>query len=194
MGPMTLASGTRQAEVVNRDVTSGRGEMKALVIYETSFGNTGRIAQAIAEGLSEHGTVELDNVTDAKPAVPDGIDLLVVGGPTHVFSMSRASTREEVGRRQGRSDGADRGIRDWLSGLNEGDHPQTFAAFDTRMDVFPLTGSAAKVATRAARHLGFAVTEPNSFVVDSYEGPLRPGEIERARAWGAELARQAARE
>lgn len=162
--------------------------MKALVIYETSYGNTGQIAHAIAKGLAGHATVELDNVTNARATVPDDIDLLVVGGPTHAFSMSRASTREEASRRGGHPEAAGRGIRDWLGELTEGDHPQTFAAFDTRMDMPLLTGAASKSATRAAKHLGFTVTKPNSFIVETYEGPLRSGEIERAQKWGAELA------
>lgn len=166
--------------------------MKALVVYETCYGNTGQIAHAIAKGLADHATVEIVNVDDAKGSVPDDVELVVVGGPTHAFSMSRASTREEASRRQGQPERAGRGIRDWLGELREGDHPQIFAAFDTRMDMPLLTGAASKRATRAAKHLGFAVTKPNSFIVETYEGPLQAGEIERAREWGAELAEHVA--
>lgn len=166
--------------------------MKALVIYETSYGNTGQVAQAIAAGLAGQMAVDLHNVADAEPTVPDDVDLLVLGGPTHAFSMSRASTRADASRRQGHPATASRGIRDWLGGLAEGGHPQTFAAFDTRMDMPLLTGAASRAATRAAKHLGFAVTKPHSFIVESYTGPLQAGEVERAREWGVELAGRAA--
>ena len=155
---------------------------------------TGRIAQAVDKGLADHATVQLENVAESNAAVPDDVDLLVVGGPTHAFSMSRASTREEAAHRKGDDHvPVGRGIRDWLNELPRGEHPQTFAAFDTRMDMPLLTGAASRSATRAAKHLGFTMTKPNSFIVESYEGPLRQGEIERAEAWGAELAEHAER-
>ena len=76
--------------------------MKARIVYESIFGNTKAIAEAIATGLSagfEIATVE----GNASPPGVAGIDLIVVGAPTHVLSMSRPSTR----RRQGAS-GEDR--------------------------------------------------------------------------------------
>jgi len=80
------------------------------------------------------------------------------------------------------------GIREWLEGLAPGGHPQAFAGFDTRVDVPLLPGAASRSATRVARGLGFTVTEPESFLVEGYEGPLVPGELERAQAWGRRLA------
>lgn len=72
--------------------------MRALVVYESMFGNTRRIAQAIADGIRDGADVALTDVVDAPADVPDDVDLVVVGGPTHVFSMSRKVTRREAAR------------------------------------------------------------------------------------------------
>ncbi|MGB3375410.1 MAG: flavodoxin domain-containing protein [Microbacterium sp.] len=161
--------------------------MKALVVYESMFGNTRRIAEAIAAGLAEHAQVETVDVAHAPVGVPPDIDLLVLGGPTHAFSMSRDTTRQDAVRRGASTDDARTGIRDWIGGL-----PSTgslrFAAFDTRVDIPLLPGSAAKAATRVAERHGFRVAEPESFRVKGYEGPLIDGEIARAAAWGRDLA------
>lgn len=166
--------------------------MRALVVYESMFGNTHRIADAIADGMSDAAEVTVADVADAPAQIPADVELVVVGGPTHTFSMSRDSTRREaVGR------GADdtdvlRGIREWLEALSPSDPVRTFAAFDTRVDVPLLPGAASRAATRRARKLGFAVTEPASFLVEGYEGPLREGQLDRAREWGHGLTEQLA--
>lgn len=61
--------------------------MRAFVVYESLFGNTARIAQAVVDGLTEHLDVEHHDVAEGQ--LPNGVDLLVMGGPTHAFSMSR---------------------------------------------------------------------------------------------------------
>lgn len=166
--------------------------MRALVVYESMFGNTKQIAQAVAEGLAHHAEVIVDDVAHAPGEVPPDIDLVVLGGPTHAFSMSRPGTRDGAVER-----GADRaraglGIREWLAALPDGGHPQSFAAFDTRVDMPLLPGAASRAATRVARRLGFRVVEPESFLVFGYEGPLLDGEVDRARAWGRRLGVRAA--
>jgi len=72
--------------------------MKALVVYESLFGNTEGVAQAITRGLSAHLDVEMVDVTKAPSTITDPFDLIVVGGPTHAFSMTRQSTREDAFR------------------------------------------------------------------------------------------------
>ena len=67
--------------------------MKALVVYESMYGNTRSVAEAIVEGLCETAEPRLVPVSEAKAAVHEGADLLVVGGPTHAHGMSRPSTR-----------------------------------------------------------------------------------------------------
>jgi Flavodoxin len=111
--------------------------LKALVVYESMFGNTEQIARAVAAGLEESVDVQVAEVTDA-PTEPDpDVALIVAGGPTHAFSMSRANTR----------------------------------------------------AAKTARRHGYeSVVKAESFYVRDVDGPLLDGEIDRARAWGRQLA------
>jgi hypothetical protein len=164
--------------------------MRALVVYESMFGNTALVAHEVAEGLAAHGQVELREVSEA-PVEPDELlDLVVVGGPTHAFSMSRAATREDA-HRQGATHGeVATGLREWMEGLHAGAHRPRIAAFDTRVTkVRKIPGSAARRATKVAGKLGYVVAErPESFFVEDTDGPLAPGELERARAWGELIA------
>ena len=66
--------------------------MRALVVYESLWGNTEALARAIADTLSSRGTIDVFD-SDAAPSSTDGYDLVVVGAPTHAFSMSRPATR-----------------------------------------------------------------------------------------------------
>jgi len=74
--------------------------MRAVVVYESMYGNTHQVADAIGRGLATIGDVVVVPVADAGPALVERADLLVVGGPTHIRGMSRASTRKG-GRRAG---------------------------------------------------------------------------------------------
>ena len=163
--------------------------MRALVVYESMFGNTELVARQVAEGLSGYGVVEVREVSEA-PAMPDErLDLVVLGGPTHAFSMSRESTRQDA-RRQGATHGeVYAGLREWLGGLPSGSHHPMVATFDTRVTkVRHIPGSAARRAAKVAGRLGYAVTgPPESFFVDDIDGPLSPGELDRARAWGDKI-------
>jgi hypothetical protein len=121
--------------------------------------------------------------------VGDDVDLVVVGGPTHAFSMSRPSTRHSAGE-QGADPGAasHSGIREWISGVAAPKGLAT-AAFDTRIAKPHLPGSAAKSADRKLRRRGFTeLAHPESFYVTDTSGGLVDGELDRAKAWGAELA------
>ena len=156
-------------------------------LYESMFGNTRQVAEAIAAGVSEHADVEVTDVVLAPALVPPDVDLVVLGGPTHVFSMSRDSTRHDAVRRGAAEQDLKTGIRDWITGLPPAGNIPRFAAFDTKVRVPLLPGSAARPATEIARRLGFRVTEPESFLVEGYAGPLRDGELDRATAWGRQL-------
>jgi hypothetical protein len=165
--------------------------MKALVVYESMFGNSEQVARAIAEGLAAYGEVVVQEVTTTTTgAVPDGVDLLVVGGPTHAMSMSRPSTREDA-IRQGAGQGrVARGLREWLDALPDDLQQLPFATFDTRVSrVRRLPGSAARSAARVLRRRrGRLTTVPASFFVDDVAGPLGADELVRARTWGQRLA------
>jgi len=160
--------------------------MRALVVYESMFGNTAMVAREVAEGLAAHGDVELRSVAEALGEPDESLDLVVVGGPTHAFSLSRPTTREDA-RRQGAGAAADGpGLREWLEGLHAGTHHPHVAAFDTRVTkVRRIPGSAARKASKVIGGLGYLVAErPESFFVEDTDGPLAAGELERARAWG----------
>lgn len=167
--------------------------MKALVVYESMFGNTRRLAEAIAEGLRVGADVEICPVAAAPPEPDPAYHLVVVGGPTHAFSMSRASTRADAVR-QGADGEPAVGIREWLDGLPAYGRSTRLATFDSRVSkVRHLPGSAAKSAAKAARRHGFGHTEPpESFYVEDVAGPLLPGELDRARQWGSDLVEKAA--
>jgi hypothetical protein len=169
--------------------------MKALVVYESMFGNTAQVARAVASGLSEHGDVRLVEVA-TEAGIVEPFDLVVIGGPTHAFSMTRPSTREDA-IKQGASQGSTAvGIREWLERLDSPGRPrpEAIATFDTRVNkVRHLPGSAAKGAARLAHKLGLEVAaKPESFYVGDVSGPLLEGELDRAQGWGAQLGSQAA--
>jgi hypothetical protein len=157
--------------------------MKAVVLYESLFGNTAAVARAIAEGLGPIGEVAVVRFAEVSAGVAEEADLLVLGGPTHAWGMSRPRTRENP-KAQSYAIGA----REWLEGLRRTDGAKA-AVFDTRFDRPRwLTGSAARRIARRLKASGYRlVLPPESFFVDHTEGPLRAGEEDRARAWGAEL-------
>jgi flavodoxin len=163
--------------------------MKVLIVYESMFGNTEEIARAVAAGLRESADVQIHEVSDVPPDPGDAVDLVVAGGPTHAFSMSRPSTRTDA-IEQGASHGSTAtGLREWLDGLGKGSHHQLVAAFDTRVaKVRHLPGSAAKSAAKTLRRLGYsAALKPESFYVSDTAGPLLDGELQRAEEWGCHL-------
>lgn len=163
--------------------------MKALVVYESMFGNTAAVAESIASGIGTALEVQLLEIGAAPSALPVDLDLLVVGGPTHAFSLSRPQTRREA-RSQGASFGQElEGLREWLGSVQVHRVP-ALATFDTRVGkVRHLPGSAAKKAAKLARErgLGRALDQRSFWVVDT-PGPLQTGELARARQWGASLA------
>ncbi|QGF22672.1 flavodoxin family protein [Raineyella fluvialis] len=171
--------------------------MSVLVIYESMFGHTKAIAEAAADGLSDalarggaHETVTLVPVTDAPETLPDDITLLVLGGPTHAFSMSRESTREDALQQAHVEDAARQstGLREWIEGATTSGSVAV-VTFDTRVKKPFIPGSAAKAAAKALAAKGFAdVERGETFWVVDTPGPLVDGELERAREWGASLA------
>jgi hypothetical protein len=165
---------------------------RALVVFESMFGNTERVAAAVADGLRAAGVaVDLREVGQAPAALPRGLDLLVVGGPTHGFTMSRPSTRADAVRQGAPADRAPAGVREWLSGVALGPgRPPAVATFDTRVaKVRWLPMAAGPAAHRAAGRRGLEpVAQPVGFVVDDVRGPLLPREVDRAEAWGHDLA------
>ena len=134
--------------------------MKALVVYESMWGNTERVAEAIADGLRESMEVELAEVNEAPSEPEPDVGLIVAGGPTHAFSMSRANTRADAVNRGADHGRSELGLQEWLDRLPTGHHSQRIATFDTRVDkVRHLPGSAAKAAAKVAHRHGFPRAE-----------------------------------
>ena len=146
--------------------------MKALVVYDTSYGNTSRVAEAIAKGLGGNATaIEVESL---RPEHLADVGLLVVGSPTQ-------------GGRPTAS------IREWIQTLP--DQTLRAAAFDTRLSGGWLQRTALDLVGYAATHIEGAlrkkgciiIDDAQGFVVSAGEGPLAAGELERAAAWGATL-------
>ena len=168
---------------------------RALVVFESMFGNTQKVAEAVAEGLSSRIPTNLLEVGAASDVIADDVDLLVVGGPTHAFGMSRPRTREDAARQAGGHVVSERtGLREWLASLERRNGNVAAVAFDTRIDKPRVPGSAARGAEKRLRKLGVRIAAPSqSFYVTGVAGPLVDGETERARRWGRTLAESNAR-
>ncbi len=171
---------------------------RMLVVYESMFGNTERIARAVGEGLASAAigpdgpVVEVVEVGEAPDRVEGDVTLLVAGGPTHAFGLSRPSTRRDAEKSaDGPLVSSGRGLREWLTTLEaEGTPP--VAVFDTRMGrpaFLKLTPHGSRVAVKLLRGRGLpASLGTDHFWVTDTTGPLVEGEEDRARAWGAGLA------
>jgi hypothetical protein len=175
--------------------------MDAIVVYESMFGNTQVIARAVAQGLTaDLHVIDLVEVGSAPTTLAEGLDLVVVGGPTHQFGMSRSSSRASAaGESEDELVSPGIGLREWLNTLQKGFASVAAVAFDTRMQTKPkpvpgmkkphlLPGSAAHAAERRLRKLGFHIAAPaESFAVEGMSGPLAVGEEDRAHDWGRSL-------
>jgi hypothetical protein len=182
-----------QFETLILDEEGGVG-MQAVVVYESMYGNTHVVADAIGRGISSVLDVKVVPVTEATTHEVALADLLVVGGPTHAHGMSRRSTRKSAVNATRRpattltlDPGSEGGVRDWLASL-----PPVKAkavAFDTRFKgPAAITGRASRGITRGLRRRGFdVVAKPESFFVDK-QNCLLDGEEDRAIAWGEQLA------
>jgi hypothetical protein len=178
--------------------------MKITIVYESMFGNTREVAQAIGDGIRAAQTdadVQCVDVADATPELIKATDLLVVGGPTHIRGMTSGFTRKLGVSGEGKAEAAGEptheleedaegpGVREWFDGLPKLENGGQAAAFDTRLPS-PMAGGAARgIARRLRRHGYRLVSDPEGFIVDESYGPLRPGEIDRAKQWGAESIR-----
>src|SRR5690348_3647940 len=169
--------------------------MRAVIVYESMYGNTHKVAGAIASGLRESADVTVVSVTRVDEDTARNADLLVVGGPTHVHGMTRPTSRKAAVDATTKPDSAltmepgehEPGVREWLESLGELRVPT--AAVDTRIHGPGwLTGRAStRIARRLRRHGCTLVARPESFLVTK-DSRLETGEEERARRWGARLA------
>ena len=142
--------------------------MNALVVYFSKFGNTKRVAEAIAETWQSAGSIRVMSADQLTASDINNIDLLMVGTPTHVANLPKElrPTLKALPKRV-------------LKGVR-------VAAFDTsyKMNRFVNLFTAAKPLNRKLRQLGGKqIVPPKSFFVVEKQGPLNEGEIERAKTW-----------
>jgi len=140
--------------------------MNALIVYDSTYGNTEKIAQAIGEGISG----QIRRVSEVNPADLKGFDLLIIGSPTHggfpsegIYGLLKASLA--------------------LEGSN-------VAAFDTRTKTTIFGYAAPKIAKSLQKHGGNLLAPPEGFLVRGMHGPLQDGELERATDWAKGIARR----
>lgn len=161
--------------------------MTAVVVYESMWGSTKAVAEAIAEGLAAAGPVRVVEVGEAGTDVGADVDLVVVGGPTHAFGMTRESTRADAAKDHPPVISST-GVREWLEAahLPPG---VAYAAFDTKVAKPNLPGSAAKAIDKQLHKAGARrAADATTFRVNGKWDGLVDGELDRARDWGAALA------
>jgi flavodoxin I len=156
--------------------------MKALVVYDSAFGNTEQIAQAIGKALGSQEDVQILSVSEVQPKQLPGLELFVVGSPTQKFRPTAA-------------------IKNLLKGIpKNGLKGVKVAAFDTRLtqsDIeehsvlaffVRLFGYAAKpISDGLEKKGGELIIPPEGFFVAGTEGPLKEGELERAANWAKQI-------
>jgi len=142
--------------------------MKALIVYDSVYGNTEKIARAIAEAITPSGEVKVLGVGEANPSELASIDLLIVGSPTHAGRPTPAV-----------QDLLNKVPKLSLQGIN-------VAAFDTRITtklVRVFGYAAGRIAGNLKRKGGTLIASPVGFFVTGGKGPLKEGELERAAGW-----------
>lgn len=147
--------------------------MKVLIVYDSVYGNTEKIAGAIAEAINTFGEARLLRVNKANPLELESIDLLVIGSPTQGGRPTLA-------------------IKDFISGIpKSATKGIKIAAFDTRFStrwarIFGY--AAARIGSSVKEMGGRLVAQPEGFFVKGTKGPLKDGEQERAATWAKEIA------
>lgn len=161
--------------------------MKAVVVYESLWGNTAAVARAIADGIGSQA--RLLTTSEASDDMVADADLIVAGAPVIAFRLPTDAMRQSILANERDAptapDLSQPSMRSWLEGLSPGRGRS--AAFETRLRWSP--GGASGTIEDKLRHAGYPpLARAGRFVVKGKYGPLRDGELERARRWGAELA------
>jgi flavodoxin len=165
--------------------------MKAIVVYESYWGNTASVAKAIAEGLGE-GARAMPTVEAAGEAIA-GIDLIVAGSPIIAFQLPTEKTRSDMAKRPDKKaprppDLSHPSLRSWLEALPPAGGNARCAAFETGFKLSP--GSSGGTILKILEAKGYKpAAKKRRFLVETSYGPMKEGELDRAREWGAELAK-----
>jgi len=167
--------------------------MKAIVVYESYWGNTAAVAKAIAEGLGADARAM--NTDEAAGAALAGVDLIVAGSPIIAFGLPSEKMRSDMAAKPDKKapsppDLSHPLLRSWLERLPQAGAGARAAAFETGFKLSP-GGSAGKI-LKMLEDKGYQpAVKKQRFLVKGSFGPVKEGEIERAKAWGAELAKAA---
>ena len=163
--------------------------MKALIVFDSVFGNTGKVARTIGESiataLGSRGSAETLSVGEVTADQIQSVDLLVIGSPTRSFRPTGAITEllKALHKKQ-------------LSGVS-------VAAFDTRiyLETIDLSAlrfivdkggyAASTIAKSMQKKGGILIAAPEGFLVTGEEGPLKDGELERASDWAKQALQHA---
>lgn len=141
--------------------------MKALVVYDSNYGNTRKLAETIARALGKR--VKAVHVDEANPGELQGLDLLVVGSPIIAWNPTQ-KIKKFLGKIKS-------------AGLDN----MKAAAFDTRINI-KIHGDACEKIGKKLQAAGLKLAaDPRYFFVLDKEGPLADGEIESAVEWAAIL-------
>ncbi|MGR6998952.1 hypothetical protein ACU686_13725 [Yinghuangia aomiensis] len=175
--------------------------MRVVIVYE-SLRQHPSDRRSHRRGVRQsHPGADVDclRVQEAKSDLVEAADLLVVGGPTHMRGMTSRMSRKaglhaikkeaepKKPQHATEPDAAGPGVREWFQHLPKTHSKLHAAAFDTRAAA-PMSGGAAHGIARKLRHHGYELaSEPQGFIIEDAEGPLRDGELSRAQAWGATL-------
>lgn len=165
--------------------------MRAIVVFESHWGNTAAVARAIAEGIGPDARAL--TTSEATPELIAEADLVVAGAPVMAFGLPSdamiANTTADP-KAPVPADVSHPSLRTWLEQLphvDAGSAVHRAASFETKLWWSP--GGATGGIESRLRKAGFStLARAKKFVVKSAYGPLREGEFERARAWGSELA------
>ncbi len=151
-------------------------ELKALIVYDSKFGNTEKIARAIGEAITPLSEVEVVKAGEANPSELSSIDFLIVGSPTHAGGATRA-IKEFLRKIPANA----------LENVRVASFDTRFSAKDKGLGTRIVLGIFRYAAGRIANILeykgGYLATEPEGFIVENSEGPLKKGELERAAIW-----------
>lgn len=170
--------------------------MRALIVYESAFGNVRELTAVVAAELGRWIQVQTVEVAEAPGRLPDGVDLLLLGAATHTFGLGRPDRRKTASGMAPDLVASPRGMREWLDGLQVGSgQPQTAVFFTASVDASwkRWLGDAGRGLTSRTRRLGLRMVSPaERFLVKGMKGPLCEGEKGHAERWVGLLAERLA--
>lgn len=145
--------------------------MKSLIIFDSNFGNTKRLAEAVARTFGKNSMAV--NVNDVTDAMIDAADTIVIGSPINIWmpSFKTMSLLWKIGKNR-------------LQG-------KRVAAFDTRYSRQTAGNAAGLIAESLVKRGGTLAAPPQRFYVVDMIGPLKDGELSRAESWAKGMLQEA---